>query len=239
MKYVFKGFKRSGNHLVIFNIIDNIINGDTLNSIGTFLFYNHAHKLIYINCPNARPHLYRMLLSGDVSNIQSIIDTFKQQAPLHDVTESIRDFMATDITDDYTMFFSFEDAGMFEDDSKIVHELVGECNYKTVFITRNIKNMYSSRKKMGWMSIGQGFIDQYKAFADMTADAMIKFDDYVISADYRSVKHSLFGVNTNTLLPKNHVLPVGISSFENSNNILDRTGILDEEDLNLLKQIDY
>lgn len=236
MKYIFKGFKRSGNHLVIFNIIDNIINGDTLNAIGTFLFYNHEHKLIYVNCPNSRTHLYSMLLSGDRSNVQAIIDTFKEQAPLHDI-ESIRDFMYTDITDDYTILFSFEDAGMFEDDSKIVEQLVGACTYKTVFIVRDIKNMYSSRKKTGWMSIGQGFIDQYKLFANMTADMIIKFDDYVMSDEYRSVKHSLFGVNTNTLFPKDYLLPIGESSFANSDGIFDRTYTLDDDDLNLLNQI--
>jgi hypothetical protein len=236
---VFKGFKRSGNHLIIFNIIDNIIEGNQIKSLGTVLHYNHEYKLIYLNCPNSNLNLHKLLIDGNLNECENIIKEFKKQAPKQD-TENIKDFLKTPTDDNYKIILSFEDSAIFDDQESIIRYLFNKKEYRKIYITREIKNLYASRKKTGWMKTGKSFLDDYLKYREIIMDEfVINYDSYITSIEYRKNKHQEIGVNRYDLFDPNFKIPIGESSFINKKmDTLNRCDTLDDFDLELLKGIE-
>mgnify|MGYP003658551341 CR=1 FL=1 len=253
---LFKGFKRSGNHLIIFNIINNILNKDSIGSvkpsnIGTFMFYNHDKKIIFFNCIDANFDVYNKLFKAGISDnitekqhlTNDINSSFKQICTgwlpenLEFMLEQVKDFLKTKITNDYTVFSSIEDI-VDKDESTLLDEMFTRNNYKseTFYITRDINNIYASRKKNGWMEIGESFIHKYIKFVNsINPNQIIQFDEYIISKEYRTYIHSKINIGTVHLFSRDEILPVGGSSFDNSHDIFNRKDTLDDSDKLLLK----
>lgn len=245
--FLFKGFKRSGNHLIIFNIINNIINDsysgpNELSSLGTYMFYNHDKKIIFFNCLDAHFVQYRNLFRASIEensvrkeNLINEINTFFEKNNNRVLPEHVSKFLECKVRNDYTIFFSIEDT-VDIDENKLLDDFFDKNDYNsnTHYIIRDIENLYSSRKASGWMEIGESFIKKYIDFYYSSNGNFINFKQYVTDVDYRIEIHEKFNIINNHLFPRNVVLPVGVSSYENSDKIFDRTDTLDDSDKLLL-----
>ena len=249
---VFKGFKRSGNHLIIFNIINNIIGGDNtlegLSALKPYLFYDHDKKVVFFNCVDAHMDIYTDMLTANITDdlvlkesLISKIDKFLIDNGKDISIEEIRKFTDTKITSEYKILFSIEDF-VFTDEYLLINKMFRGIGIDTKvdsrYIIRDIGNTYSSRKKSGWMSIGKEFIDSYiqyyNTFKDK--DKFICFNDYVKDSEYRNSIHEQLEINNNILLDRSTILPVGMSSFDNSEDVFERQ--IDEADKALLQRSD-
>lgn len=245
---IFKGFKRTGNHIIIFNMIDNILNNteenNELNNIGTWLFYNHEKKLIYFNCIDAHFDLYRNLIWANITNDSSLkttlIDILYKFFCDKDVTkEQIIKFIETPITSEYNIFLSIEDTVFVKEDD-ILHDIFGKDSYKfnTFYIIRDIDSLYASRKKTGWMPANYEFIDSYINYFNTyeVHNNFIIFNKYLTDYEYRKNIHNKALINNYRIFETSRELPIGNSSFEDKTNVLDRSYLLDDIDMELLSR---
>jgi hypothetical protein len=236
----FKGFKRSGNHLIIFNILNNIVGDAGLARIKSLVHFSHENKIIYCNClEHYHLEFFKDIFSKERSDsrIQRVIDFVDDPA----YTAQIFSLLNADIDDSYQLFFSMEDASLLLDEREYLDELLGMNNYNNtnVLIARDILNMYASRKKTEWMGIGQSFIDDYLYFHKYNADAdIIKFNSYLIDAAYRKEIHANFGIDNDNIVGRDVEFAAGNSSYDNSDGVLERYKNLDAEDRKLLNTVE-